>query len=53
MEEKRNLYKMLVGNGLFGRFMIMWEDNIKILPNEIGCGLCEQSNESSVTIKCG
>jgi hypothetical protein len=51
MRSIRNYYKILVGKtrkGKILRFGRRWEDNIKIHPDEIGCGLDLSGLETSV-----
>jgi hypothetical protein len=42
MGERRGVYRILVGkpegNRPLGRTRRRWEDNIKIVPQEVGCG---------------
>ena len=42
MMERRSVYRVLVrkpeGKRPFGRYRRRWEDNIKMNPQEVGCG---------------
>ena len=73
MEEERGMYSVLVGKPEgkrpLGRPKHRWEDNIKMVLQEVGCGrygldlagsgygqvagTCECGNEPSGSIKCG
>jgi hypothetical protein len=71
MGQRRGVYRVLVwkpeGKRLFGRPRRIWEDNIEMDLQEVGCGVwtgsswlrigtvggtCECGNEISCSIKC-
>jgi hypothetical protein len=46
MRENGGIYRVLVGKTErkrpLGRYRCRWEDNIKIVIQEVGCGACTQ-----------
>ena len=44
MEEKKDVHKVLVGKPL-GRPSRRWEENIKLAPQEVGCGVMAQDKD--------